>query len=604
MRREYNLFKSISTILKPPPKLKVSEWADRYRILSPEASAEHGKWRTDRAPYQKEIMDAINDADTEKVVIMSSAQVGKTELLLNIMGYYIDYDPSPMIFMMPTLGLAEDFSKDRLAPMFRDTTVIRDKIAQAKSRNSSNTLLRKDFPGGQISLVGANSPSSLSSRPVRIMLADEVDRFPESAGTEGDPIALAEKRTNNFWNRKKVFVSTPTIKGLSRIELEYENSTKEEWHLPCPVCAAFQPLKWDKIRFEDITMECEHCGERSSEVEWKSNNGTWMAREESKVRGFHLNELASPWKKWKDIISEFLKAKESPEQLKVWVNTSLGESWEEPSETDADEIMKRRERYYAEVPDKVLVLTAGVDTQDNRLEIEVVGWGLGKESWGIEYQTFYGDPSQNAVWEQLDNYLKKGFEYENGQKIYIASTCIDSGGHYTDEVYKFTGPRENRRIFAIKGRGGAGVPFISGNAPRNNRHNAALFTIGVDQGKQNIITRLKIDFEGKPGYCHFPVNKEKGYDEYYFDGLTSESRKIKFVKGRPKVEWIVRSGSRNEPFDIRNYATAALEILNPDLEMLAKENKTSNIYIQKSAMSETGKPVRPRRRRRIISKGI
>lgn len=602
MEKTVKLFSKTAGILKPPPDLKISEWADRYRILSPESSAEPGQWRTERVPYLKEIMDAVNDAEVEKIIIMSSAQVGKTEHILNTIGYYIDYDPAPMMLMLPTLDLAEAFSKDRLAPMLRDSPALKGKVKSNKSRDSNNTLLHKKFPGGHITLVGANSPSSLASRPIRILLADEVDRYPHSAGDEGDPIDLASKRTTTFWNKKKIYVSTPTIKGLSRIEDEYENSTKEEWNLPCPSCRNYQPLKWSQIKFEDATMECDYCGKRFKEMEWKAQKGQWIAREyNSKSRGFHINELVSPWKRWEIIIEEFLLAKRSKETLQVWINTTLGESWEEPTETNAEEIYKRRERYNADVPDRVLVLTAGVDTQDDRLEVEVVGWGLEKESWGIEYKVFHGDPGQEQVWNQLDNYLKTEFKFADGSGIMIATTCIDSGGHFTSEVYQFCKSREHRRIYAIKGKGGAGIPLI-GNISRNNRYKAALFTIGVDQGKQTLVSRLKTEFEG-PGYCHFPIETEKGYNEKYFDGLTSESRKITYSKGKPKTEWVVRAGSRNEPFDLRNYANAALEILAPDLEMLNKENKTSNIYIQKEEMN-SNKQVVKKRRRKIISKGI
>ncbi|WP_297429294.1 phage terminase large subunit family protein [Clostridium sp.] len=592
--RTIKLFKEIAKVLAPPPKLTTSEWADNYRKLSKEASAEPGQWRTSRAPYQKEIMDATNDSTTETVVVMSSAQVGKTELLLNIIGYFMDYDPSPILLLQPTLEMAEAFSKDRLAPMLRDTPVLKDKVGDAKARNSGNTLLHKTFPGGHITMAGANSPSSLASRPIRIVLADEVDRYPISAGTEGDPVNLAAKRTTTFWNRKKVYVSTPTIKGASRIEEEYEDSTMEQWCLPCPYCGKYQPLTWGQIRFEDSTMECLYCRERSNETEWKAGKGEWRARRKHRnKRGFHLNELASPWKRWSDIIADFREAKKNTETLKVWVNTSLGESWEEQGEkADEETLLKRRERYNCQVPDDVLILTAGVDTQDDRLELEVVGWGVGKESWGIEYKAFYGDPAQSVIWSQLESYLSRTWTYANGQGIVISCTCIDSGGHYTSEVYKFCKTREHRRIFAVKGQGGDGIPFV-GRASRTNREKVALFNLGVDQGKETLLSRLKLEFEGE-GYCHFPMEGDRGYDEAYFKGLTSEKRTIKYYKGKPKVEWLKKSGTRNEPLDIRNYATAALEILNPSLETLKNNRQNSTIYTQKI----------PQKRYGVVKKGI
>lgn len=593
MNKTQNLFKSIAKVLAPPPRLKVSDWADRYRRLSSESSAEPGQWNTSRAEYQRGIMDALNDPSIERVVLMTSAQVGKTEILLNAIGYYMDYDPSPIMVLQPTLDMAKTFSKDRLAPMLRDSPALKDKVGDPRSRDSDNTVLHKKFTGGHVTIVGANSPSSLASRPVRILLADEVDRYPPSAGEEGDPLSLAIKRTTTFWNRKMVFVSTPTIKGYSRIEQEYENSTREEWKVACPHCGEYQAFRWSQIRFDDGTMECPNCRSRFDEFVWKRQPGKWVAREENQgSRGFHLNELASPWRRWEEVIADFKKAKDSPELLKTWVNTSLGESWEEKSDTDASLVMKRREQYMAQVPDEVLLLTCGVDVQDDRLELEVVGWSHGKESWGIEYQVFIGDTSQDPVWKQLDRYLQKVFTYADGTGIHITSTCIDSGGHRTSEVYKFCRAREHRRIFAVKGRGGEGIPFI-GKPSRNNRENAALFVLGVDQGKATIISRLKINFEGD-GYCHFPMKKETGYNEDFFEGITSESMRIITKKGIRKVTWVKRPGVRNEPLDCRNYATAAMEIFNPDFSYLEKNYKAS--------LGMAQKPIP--KRRKIISKGV
>lgn len=593
MNKTQNLFKSVAKVLAPPPRLKVSDWADRYRRLSSESSAEPGQWNTSRAEYQRGIMDALNDPSTERVVLMTSAQVGKTEILLNAIGYYMDYDPSPIMVLQPTLDMAKTFSKDRLAPMLRDSPALKDKVGDPRSRDSDNTVLHKKFTGGHVTIVGANSPSSLASRPVRILLADEVDRYPPSAGEEGDPLSLAIKRTTTFWNRKMVFVSTPTIKGYSRIEQEYENSTREEWKVACPHCGEYQAFRWSQIRFDDGTMECPNCRSRFDEFVWKRQPGKWVAREENQgSRGFHLNELASPWRRWEEVIADFKKAKDSPELLKTWVNTSLGESWEEKSDTDASLVMKRREQYMAQVPDEVLLLTCGVDVQDDRLELEVVGWSHGKESWGIEYQVFIGDTSQDPVWKQLDQYLQKEFTYADGTGIHITSTCIDSGGHRTSEVYKFCRAREHRRIFAVKGRGGEGIPFI-GKPSRNNRENAALFVLGVDQGKATIISRLKINFEGD-GYCHFPMKKETGYNEDFFEGITSESMRIITKKGVRKVTWVKRPGVRNEPLDCRNYAMAAMEIFNPDFSYLEKNYKAS--------LGMAQKPIP--KRRKIISKGV
>ena len=262
-----------AAVLKPPPELTLSEWADKYRVLSAESSAEPGRWHTDKAPYQREIMDAIGDPHIRKVVIMSAAQIGKTDaFILNPLGYYMDYAPAPILVMQPTLDMGQTFSKDRLAPMIRDTPELRDKV-DVKSRYSGNTIMKKNFPGGHITIVGANSATGLASRPIKVLLADEVDRYPASAGTEGDPLSLAQKRQTTFWDKKTVIVSTPVIKGQSRIETEFEQSTKEEWNVPCPDCGHYQPFVWANVIFDrenpqgEVLYKCERCGVVSGEYQ-------------------------------------------------------------------------------------------------------------------------------------------------------------------------------------------------------------------------------------------------------------------------------------------------------------------------------------------------
>lgn len=603
-QKTIDLFKELLQLVAPPTLLTVSEWADQNRKLSPEGAAAPGQWKTERTEYLREIMDALSDSETEKVVFKKSAQVGGTEFLLNALGYFIDQDPAPILFLRPSVDEAKDFSKDRIAPMIRDTSVLKAKVKDVKSRDSNNTLLHKAFPGGQVTLVGANSPAGLSSRPIRVLIGDEIDRFKESAGTEGDPISLAEKRTTTFWNRKILYVSTPGIKGESRIEEEYEKGTMEQWHLPCPSCGSLQPLTWGQIRFEDVTHECKYCKEHHDEFSWKAGKGIWIPSATSeKVRSFHINELVSPWKRWEKIIEEFLEARAGgTETLKVWVNTSLGESWEEQGDSlDYDILEKRRECYNCDLPEGVLVLTAGVDVQDNRLEVEVVGWGVGEESWGIYYKSFIGDPAitkttdykKPCVWDQLDTFLKTTWQYADGRGLNISAVCVDTGGHFTSEAYDFCAKREHRRIFAIKGVGGEGVPII-GRPSRSNRRKVALFPVGVNSAKESLYSRLKINYVG-PGYCHFPIEADKGYDEGYFKGLVSERRVVRFHKGRPKVEWVKPSGARNEPLDLRNYATAAQKILNPNFEALAA---------MQEEYREVPKPIVRPRRRGTISRGL
>ena len=396
------MFTRCIAYLRPPPTLTLSQWADKYRMLSAESNNGTARWHTDNAPYQREIMDAIGDPHVRKVVLMTAAQIGKTAMLMNVLGYYMHYYPCPVMVMEPTLDMAQTLSKDNLAPMIRDTPVLRG-LVDTKSRYSGNTILKKNFPGGHVTIVGANSPVALRMRPIKVLLADEVDGYPESAGTEGDPLLLAQKRQTTFWDRKTVIVSTPTIKGRSKIEKEFMESTREEWTVPCPGCGHYQPLAWSSVNFEDyrkdkskpILYKCERCGELFGEYEWKEQGKLGRFRAENpnaETRGFHLNTLASNFCGWKDVVDKFISANEqlevgNIEEIKTWTNTELGQTWEEPGEhIDKDELIKRRELYDAEVPDGVLVLTAAVDVQKDRFEIEVVGWGVGKESWGIRCQ--------------------------------------------------------------------------------------------------------------------------------------------------------------------------------------------------------------------------
>lgn len=603
------LFHKLKKSFATPPDMTVSAWADAYRMLSPEASAEPGRWRTDRAPYQREIMDAVSDDKCYKVVIMSSAQVGKSEIILNMIGYHMDYDPAPMMYMLPTDAMAETFSKDRVSPMVRDTPSLSEKVNDAKSRDSGNTIMHKKFPGGHLTFVGANAPSQLASRPIRILLADEVDRFPDSAGTEGDPLSLAVKRTTTFWNRKIIVVSTPTIAGVSKIEKEYNASSMERLNVACPNCGKFQPYEWEHLKFEHesgtkdfklLGYRCPYCGEIEREVVWKRQPIKWIADhpEIKDVRGFHLNELASPWKRWEEIVADFLEAKrQGRETMQAWHNTSLGLPWEEEGDMDIkDVLLKRRQYYGCEVPKNVLVLTCGVDTQDNRLEYEIVGWDKDKQSYGIKYGVLMGSPGQQEVWKMLDDVLFDTYKRADGLEMQIMTTCIDSGGHYTSEVYEYCKKREQRRVWAIKGQGGSGVPYIQ-RPTKRNKAGAWLFVLGVDVGKDTLAARLKTEFETEPGFCHFPMEAEKGYDDNYFTMLTAEKRNIRTVNGRVVINWkLKKEGLRNEAWDIRNYNQAALEILNPNLNMLHRKLNESDTPQQQQT--------KQKQKKGTVSKGI
>lgn len=587
-QKTVDLFKKLLKILEPPPDFTVATWADEHRMLSPEASASPGRWKTSQAPYQREIMEAISDNTIEKVVIMSAAQIGKTDaLILNPIGYYMHHDPTSILVLQPTIQMAEAFSKERLTPMLRDTPVLRGKVKE-KGRDSGNTILQKLYPGGHVTMVGANSTAGLASRPIRIVLADEIDRYPGSAGDEGDPLTLAEKRTTTFWNKKIVCVSTPTTKGGSRIETEFENSTQEEWNVPCPACETLTPLTWGNIIFnkedlKEVLHLCPHCGTASEEQEWKesSQKGKFIAAKTGgKVRGFHLNALASGFVNWQDVVEKFLIANEEKkkgniELLKSWTNLEMGELWEEDAvEIKTHTVYERREKYNCEVPSDVIILTAGIDTQDDRFEIEVVGWGLDKESWGIKYSIIYGDLNNTRIWTELSNVLTRTFTTADGRVLGLSCACMDSGGHFTNEVYKFCKARESQMLFAIKGKGGEGVPLL--NRPStSNVAKAKLVTLGVDIGKSLIYGRLALTEEGG-GYCHFPKEEDRGYNEAYFAGLTAEKRVLKYKDGKKQHKWVLKSdGARNEPLDNRNYATAAMEIVSHLLVPLEDKPKAS-----------------------------
>jgi len=616
-----DLFKRLAKLVEPPPNITVTEWAEKNRVLSREASSEPGKYSADRAPYQRAIQDAMNDPEVTYVIIKSSAQVGKTELMNNGIGCTIDIDPSPMLVVMPTEALAKTWSKKRLSPMLRDTPCLQGKVGEARSRDGENTILEKSFRGGYIAMVGANSPVGLSSRPIKKVFADEIDRFPASAGDEGDPLSLAEKRTATFWDKKFIFVSTPTIKGISRIEKEYNESTMETWNLPCPMCDRLQPLDFEQIKFKKsgdevkspVMMECRFCREQFTKYEWTKGEGEYIAKhpERKSKRGFALNALASPWESWESIVVKFLSAKKKgKEALKTFVNTYLGETWEDEigDTLNKDILYARREVYHTELPAGVLLLTAGVDVQDNRLEIEIVGWGKNKESWGIYYKQIYGDPKQPTVWNALDTFLSRKYKLPNGTEIPIMCTCVDSG-YLPDYVYKFTRPREHKKVYAIKGKGSYDVPYIGGYS-RKNRYEAVLFTLGVDNGKEIMFSNLKaqVPEDGQsypPGFCHFPSDQvegeSRGYNQKYFEGLCSEKKLTKYKAGKAVFVW-TKIVTRNEPWDLRNYASAALEILNPNFD--AVEQSLNRLAGTEVTPVPVRKAKKKKKKSRMHSSGI
>ena len=591
---------------RPPEDLTVSQWAAKYRVLSRESSAEAGPWRNERTPYMVEPMDAITDPAVRHITVVASSQVGKSELELNAIGYIIDQDPGSILYIQPTIDDAKKFSRLRIAPMLRDSPRLRAKVSDVKSRDSGNTILQKTFPGGMLTIVGSQSPSALASTPARYIIGDERDRWALSAGTEGDPWALAEARTTTYYNAKLIDVSTPTIKGLSPIEKSFSEGTRERWCSQCPHCGEWHNIVFDDIKFDfetvktgriddyvikSIAWACPSCGCLSSEAEMRAQPAKWIAENPAALqrghRSFWLNAFASPWKSWQSVVYAFLAARKDPQKLKTVYNTLLGELWEDRGDlADEDEMLARREDYgtrpdgtLVELPEGVLVLTCGVDTQDDRLEYEVVGWGHYGENWGIKKGIIMGDPNDDEVWLRLDDVVGHVYKFENGRGLTVSMTFVDSGGHKTQSVYKHCRERQGRRVFAIKGQGGDGVPFtrppskvkivVSGRAIGQ----AWLYNLGVDAGKADIMGALKVQ-EAGPKYCHLPRGADRGYDAAYFNGLMSERMTMKTTNGRTRWVWEKLIGhERNEPLDCRNYAMAALRVLDPDMDAVERRIK-------------------------------
>jgi phage terminase large subunit GpA-like protein len=509
-------------------------------------------------------MDAVADPTVTEIWVMKSAQVGWTEILNNVIGYHIDQDAAPMLLVQPTLEMAEAWSKDRLAPMIRDTVCLRDKISGPKSKDSGNTLLHKKFTGGHLTVAGANSAAGLASRPIRVALFDEVDRFPASAGTEGDPFTLGKKRTTTFWNRKILAGSTPTIKGSSRVETGFDSSDQRFYFVPCPHCGEFQRLVWAQVQWPEGQPElaqyvCVHCAALIPETCKQAMllAGEWRATKDFRgIAGFHISELYSPWSTWAEMAVSFLRAKPFPETFQTWINTSLGETWEDKGEAlEPKGLQARVETYtHQDLPPGILLLTAGVDVQDARLEVTVQGWGIEEESWRVEHIELKGDPGSSALWAELDAVLLRRWSTDDGRSLTIEATAVDSGGHFTDQVYRFCRARKRRRVFAIKGVGGMGRAIWPPKATRAARLRVQLWLIGVDTAKDVIYGRLKKITEPAPGYFHF----DAATTAEYFTQLTSETLVYKVIQGRRVRMWKPRSTTvRQEALDCLVYAYAA-----------------------------------------------
>lgn len=570
-----------STGLRPDPVMTVTEWADEHRYLPKASSKEHGKYRSSRTPFFREIMDGLSPhIPTQEICLMKATQVGGTEVGNNWIGYVVDIAPGPMLMVLPTVDLAKDHSKLKLAPTIECTPRLRGKIKENRARDSGNTIQSKSFPGGMLFLVGSNSGAGFRHRSIRYLFLDDVDGYEADVAGEGDPVDLAKKRTDTYSSRKKIFeVSTPTVKGLSRIEKSFDESDQRYYQVPCPHCGEYQRLEWGGqgadfgIRFarnehgnvEGVWYECMHCHERIDESHKTTmlEAGRWVATHpEREKRGYHLSGLYSPlgWVSWTQIVKEFLGAKNNRERLKVWTNTRLAETFEEQGEQpDWVELKTRAEPYKAlTVPEGGLILTAGVDVQDNRLEVRVDAWGQAEESWLLYWGQLYGDPGQaNGVWDQLDELLTRTWEGDGDQRYHILSMGVDSGGHHTQAVYNYCRLRAPR-VFALKGASRAGRPVVGRPTEQDVtwqgetiKGGVQLWPIGTDTAKSVIYGRLRQLIPG-PGYMHFPIGLP---DDFYMQ-LTAEKLQTKYVKGYPKLEWVLVR-RRNEALDCTVYSYAA-----------------------------------------------
>lgn len=608
--------------MKPPEDLTVSQWADKNRRLTSESSAEVGKWRTSRTPYMFDILDSFTDPLIEHIVVVAASQVGKSETINNMVGYSIDQDPGPILLIQPTIDDVKRYSEMRIAPMIRETRCLKRKVADPKSRDAANTKRQKSFPGGVLVMTGSNVAHDLSSMPIRYVFGDERDRWATSAGSEGDPWELAVARTRTFYNKKMVEVSTPTVKGASAIENSYNLGTMERWKTQCPHCGEYVEITFDNIRFEydaaengdkkifhisEIFYVCPECGGISDEHTMKSQPAKWVAtvpeaRKHHKTRSFWLTAWVSPWATWESIILQFLQAGTDSAKLQVVYNTQFGELWEERGDmASEDDVMARREVYEAEVPDGVLLLTCGVDTQDDRLEYEVVGHRRFGETWGIKKGVILGRPDTEEVWERLDEVLSHKYKFKSGVSLQISLTFIDEGGHFTQEVRQHCLARQYDHVFAIKGANRPDIPYTAPPKKQKIVVNGKVigqvwvYEIGVNAGKQKIVDNLRVQSPGA-NYCHFPLRDD--YGKQFFKQLMSEH--LAYVpKLKHPWQWQKIPGhERNEAFDIRNYNLAACEILSPDWDAIEQKLRTAKPGEENASIPMKENKAKPRKRKK------
>lgn len=570
--------------ITPDPDYTVTEWADNYRILPKVSSKESGKYRSSRTPYLVEIMDCLSaNSPVQEICVMKATQLGFTEVGNNWFFYIVDLVQGPMMMVFPTGKLAEEHSKQKIAPSIQDTERIRQKIKDSRTRDSGNTVTVKEFPGGILFLYGSESLSGARSKPIRFLFLDDIDGFSIYITNEGDAVDRFSARTDTYEILKKIYsVSTPTIKGMSRIEGIFNESDQRYYEVPCPFCLNLQKLEWGGrdtkfgIKFDrnkkglikQIWYECKFCNKKIPErhktqmmaiefgAKWKP---TYPEREK---RGYQISGLYAPlgWKSWTAIATQFLDVRGNQERLKVWNNTRMGLPFEQRgSQPEWIKLKSRAEPYeILTVPEKGLLLTAGVDTQDNRLICSVYAWGKGEESWLVYHGELYGDPAQGDVWKELDSVLERSYRHNSGADLRIESMAIDTGGHRTQAVYNYCRARMPR-VIAVRGAPKPGRPVIS-NAPSLQdvdfsgakiEKGVQLWSVGSDTAKAMIYGRLNLQEPG-PGYVHFPIGMQ---DEFYMQ-LTAEKIITEFRKGFPHPVW-VKTRERNDALDTFVYAYAA-----------------------------------------------
>ena len=584
---------SLADGLTPDPLMTVAEWADGYRMLSGRAAAEAGKYRTSRTPYMREIMENLSPSSpVERVVFMKAAQTGATEAGNNFIGFVIHQAPGPILAVQPTVELAKRNSQQRIDPLIEDSDALRKIVAPARSRDSGNTVLAKRFPGGQLVLTGANSATGLRSMPARYVFLDEVDAYPGDVDGEGDPIALAEARTATFGHRKKLFlVSTPTIKGLSRIEREYEASDQRRYFVPCPHCGEMQWLQFERLRWEKGKPEtahylCEGCDAEIPEAAKTEMmaKGEWRSTAEGndpRTRGYHLSALYSPvgWTSWAGIARSWEDAQHNDAALKTAKNVLLGETWMESGEApDWQRLYDRRERWTpGTVPERALFLTAGADVQKDRIEIDVWGWGRGLESWLVDHIVIEGGPDRPAAWAELTALCGKSWRHACGTPMQIVRMGVDTG-YEAPAVYGWARSQGFDQVAPLKGVDGfnrlspvSGPTYVDMTAGgKRIRRGVRLWTVAVSTFKSETYRFLRLErptdeeiaagVTHPPGTIHLPAWAESEWCKQF---VAEQLVTVKTKRGFQRLEW-QKLRERNEALDCRSYARAAAWIAGID----------------------------------------